>query len=82
MLMPTVVAVALGVAPVTQDPQPVNGDYSSRIGNYSQSIDRQGTTHVRGRDPRGRAYELTVDRNGNVEASVGERVVNFRVIEG
>jgi hypothetical protein len=81
MLMSTVVAVALGVAPVKQDAQIVTGDYSSQIGRYSQSIDRRGTTHIRGRDNHGRDYDLVVDRNGNVEANIGEKVVSFRVKE-
>jgi len=81
MLMSTIVAVALGVAPVKQDPQTIAGDYSSKIGTYSQSIDSRGTAHVSGRDARGQTYQLTVDRNGYVEATVGEHVVNFRVQE-
>jgi hypothetical protein len=81
MLMTTVVAVALGVAPVNQDPQPVTGDYSNRIGRYSQVVDRRGTTHVTGRDRLGTPYDLVMDKHGNVEATVGERVVTFRVKE-
>ncbi|MBV8907382.1 MAG: hypothetical protein JOZ20_00100 [Sphingomonas sp.] len=80
--MSTIVAVALGVAPVNQDPQLVTGDYSRKIGSYSQTTDRRGTTHVRGRDAKGRTYDLTLDRQGNVEASTADRVVNFRVREG
>jgi hypothetical protein len=81
MLIPTVVAVALGVAPVNQDVQTqvVSGDYSNRIGRYSQSVDRRGTKHINGRDPSGAPYELVIDRNGNVEASVGDHVVRFHV---
>jgi hypothetical protein len=81
MLMTTIVAVALGVAPVNQDPQSVTGDYSSRVGRYSQVVDRRGTTHVTGRDHLGTPYELVMDKNGNVEATVGERVITFRVKE-
>jgi hypothetical protein len=81
MLMTTVVAVALGVAPVNQDPQAVTGDYSSQVGHYSQIVDRRGTTHVTGRDRLGTPYELVMDKNGNVEATFGERVITFRVQE-
>jgi hypothetical protein len=79
MLISTVVAVALGVAPVNPDNQVIAGDYSSQIGRYSQFVDRRGTTHLRGRDARGVSYDLVMDRNGFVEASVGDRVVSFRV---
>ena len=84
MLMSTVVAVALGVVPVSSDPAIVTADtdFSSRIGRYTQRIDRRGTTHLRGADSNGRSYELVMDRNGNVEASVGEQVVSFRVTQG
>lgn len=81
MLMSTVLAVALGVAPVNHDPQSVAGDYSSQVGAYSQFVDRRGTTHVTGRDRRGRSYELVMDKRGNVEATVGERLITFRVKE-
>jgi hypothetical protein len=82
MLLSTVVAVALGVAPVNQDPQPVTGDFSARVGRFSQTIDRRGTTHVHGRDSSGRSYDLVLDKNGYVEATVGDHVVSFRVVEG
>jgi|KBSMisStandDraft_5_1062788.scaffolds.fasta_scaffold1177571_1 hypothetical protein len=81
MLISTVVAVALGVAPIKQDAptQIVSGDYSGRIGRYSQSVDGGGATHIIGRDRNGAPYELTIDRNGNVEGSVANHVVNFHV---
>ena len=83
MLMSTVVAVALGLVPVGSGPAIVTADtdFSSRIGRYSQTIDRRGTTYLRGQDANGRSYELVMDRNGNVEASIGERVVTFRVTQ-
>jgi len=83
VVISTVVAVALGVAPVDSNgvAQPLTGDYSDRIGAFSQSVDRRGATHVRGRDARGVPYELVMDRNGYVDASVGEWVVSFRVKE-
>lgn len=83
MIMATVVAVALGLTP-TRDvgaTELVTGDYSAQVGHYSQSIDRRGTTYVKGRDRRGVAYDLVMDKLGYVEARVGDRVVTFRVQE-
>jgi hypothetical protein len=81
MLISAVVAVALGVAPVDQvnPTQVISGDYSSQVGRYSKRIDARGTTYVRGTDRSGSGYEITVDRHGYVEASVGDRVVTFHV---
>jgi hypothetical protein len=83
MLMSTVVAVALGIAPVNHDGSVAvaSKDYSGEVGHYTQVVDRRGTTHVRGRDGRGRPYELIVSKSGYVEASVGERDISFRVEE-
>jgi len=83
MIISTVVAVALGLTPVGESAvaQIIDGDYSAAIGRYTQTVDRHGTTHVRGADARGVPYELIVDRNGYVEATVGDGVVNFRVQE-
>lgn len=81
MIIATVVAVALGLAPVDESKasETVSGDYSKAIGLYSQTVDRRGTSHVRGIDSRGVPYELMVDKRGYVEATVGDRVVSFRV---
>ena len=84
MLMSTIVAVALGLTPTPQAgaSQMVSGDYSAQVGQFSQYVDRRGTTHVRGRDHRGVSYELVMDRHGHVEASVGSSwVVQFQVQE-
>lgn len=83
MLMSTVVAVALGLVPIHQDPTVLDSaaDYSAAIGHYSQTVDRRGTTYLRGEDANGRSYELVMDKNGNVEASFGERVITFRVTQ-
>ena len=83
MMMTTVVAVALGLAPVQESsaPQTVSGDYSAAVGRYSQTVDRRGTSYVRGVDSRGVSYELVLDKRGYVEATVGERAVSFRVRE-
>jgi hypothetical protein len=81
MMITTVVAVALGLAPVNESnaPQTVSGDYSAAVGRYSQTVDRRGTSRVRGVDSRGVSYELVLDKRGYVEATVGERSVSFRV---
>ena len=81
MVISAVVAVALGVAPVDQHnpAQIISGDFSNEIGRFSQRTDRRGTTHVRGTDRPGSSYEITLDRHGNVEAEVGDRVVTFHV---
>ena len=83
MLMSTIVAVALGLTPTQQigTAQVVSGDYSTQVGRFSQYVDRRGTTHISGRDRRGMPYELVMDKHGYVEASVGSRIVNFRVQE-
>ena len=81
MLISTVIAVALGIAPVSTESQIVTGDYSDKIGRYSQSTGPQGTTYLKGYDRNGQAYELTIDRRGNVEAAVGERLITFQVRE-
>jgi hypothetical protein len=83
MLMSTIVAVALGLAPTQQaGNQFVSGDYSKQVGQFSQYVDRRGTTHVSGHDHWGVPYELVMDRNGYVEASVGSSwIVQFQVKE-
>jgi hypothetical protein len=83
MMMSTIVAVALGVAPVDENGtvRMISSDYSRKLGRYSQFVDRRGTTFVRGRDTSGRAYDITIDRNGYVEASVGELTITFRAEE-
>jgi hypothetical protein len=82
MLMSTIIAVALGMAPINPDGT-VSGDYSKIIGRYSQSVDNRGKTYVHGFHAiTGAPYELTMDRDGNVEATVGELIVNFQVKEG
>ena len=83
MMITTVVAVALGLAPVNESSasQTVSGDYSAAVGRYSQTVDRRGTNHLRGVDSHGVSYELVLDKRGYVEATVGERMVSFHVRE-
>ena len=83
MIMTTVIAVALGIAPVKDGSvQTVSGDYTTAIGRYSQTIDPQGTTHLRGFNRfNGAPYEIAIDKSGKVEATVGDTYVQFRVSE-
>ena len=84
MLMTTVVAVALGVAPI--GPNGVvaasRDNYASAVGRYTQTVDRNGATHLRGFNRlNGAAYDLIVRPDGNVEGDIGAWHVSFRVEE-
>jgi len=79
MIMTTVLAVALGLAPV-KDGEAVRGDYAKAIGRYSQTVDKQGTVHLRGRF-HGSPYEIDIDRNGQVEGTAGDFSVSFLVTD-
>ena len=84
MLMTTVVAVALGLAPVKQDGsvQPASDNYSNTVGRYSQTVGRDGKTHLRGFNRLTAApYDLTVDTSGHVEGVVGDWYVTFQVTD-
>ena len=83
MIMTTVLAVALGFAPVKNDSiQTVSGNFADAVGRYSQTIDKNGTTHLSGFNRlNGAPYEIAVDKNGKVEGTVGDWYVSFRVIE-
>jgi hypothetical protein len=79
MLMSTVVAVALGMAPVKQDGT-VTGDYSKIVGRFSQTIDKRGMTRLSGfHRVTGAPFEITIDKDGNVEGTVGELMITFQV---
>ncbi len=81
MLVSTVVAVPLGIAPVQPDGR-VTGNYDNMVSRYVQTVDASGKTHVRGFNRlNGTAYELTLDKYGNVEGSVGDWSVTFRIQE-
>lgn len=84
MIISAVLAVALGVAPVkeTASPQLIRFDetkIAAQIGQYRQSIGRDGKTHVRGFDRLGRPYHLAIDSNGHVQGEVGSWDVSFDV---
>ena len=86
MMMTTVLAVALGLAPVKDDGRAqlvrVEPQAEQMIGRYSQTIDARGRTHVHGFDRLGRPYELTLDGHGNVEGTVGPWSIAYHVSEG
>jgi hypothetical protein len=84
MIMSAVVAVALGLTPVAEGPVQtvrVSPDVAAKIGRYSQVTDGRGTTRIRGYDRLGRPYELVIDKNGHVEAEVGDEIVSFTASE-
>lgn len=84
MLMTTVVAVALGFAPIKQDGsiEPSRDNYSAMVGNYTQTVDRDGTTHLRGYSRfTGAPYDLKIGPDGKVEGDVGNFYVTFAVKE-
>ncbi len=82
MLLSTILAVALGYAPVkdgaTQIVRP-DRQAEQMIGRYRQTVDKNGRTHVRGFDRLGRAYDLTLDQSGDVEGTVGTWDIAFHV---
>jgi hypothetical protein len=81
MIINAIIAVALGVSPVSESdfPQLVRVDdrVAARIGKYEQFTDKKGNTHVRGYDRLGRAYDLTIDRQGQVTGQAGMWEVSF-----
>jgi hypothetical protein len=84
MLIGTVVAVALGLAPMNESkaPQLVKVDESriaAQIGHYTQEVREDGKTRIRGFDRLGRAYDLTMDASGHVQGDVGAWYVSFYV---
>ena len=86
MIINAVVAVALGAAPVQAGPgagaiYTTGQNMSELVRDYQQSTDRRGTTHIEGHDLKGRPFELTIDRKGYVEASVGFWSISFRVAD-
>lgn len=82
MLMTTVVAVALGFAAVNRDGsvQATSDNYASLVGPIAERIDSDGTRHLRGFNRiSGASYEVVVDKDGNVEATIGEQSITFHV---
>lgn len=82
MIVTAALAVALGLTPVKDSPEPqlVQVDevrLSAKIGPHRQSVGNDGTTHLKGTDRLGRAYDIAVDGKGHVEGVVGDWVVSF-----
>jgi hypothetical protein len=81
-MMPTIVAVALGLVPIQTDGTVGQLDATDvrRIGHYRESVDDTGTTHLQGMDrASGRPYHITINPFGRVEGSIGDTVVTFTV---
>jgi hypothetical protein len=81
-MMTTIVAVALGLAPIGHDGtvQPVSEDQARTIGRFSETTDDTGTTHLTGINRKtGEQFYLTVNPYGRVEGSVGDWAVTFQV---
>ena len=79
-----VLAVALGLTGVQdQAVQTVRVDRAAvarAVGHYSETVDRAGTTHLRGTDrTTGAAFDVTIAKDGRVDAQVGPWVRTFRV---
>lgn len=84
MLMSTVLAVALGLAPVKEEPavQIVPVSVSKLVGSYAQRVDRAGTVHLTGFDRvSGRYFRISVEKDGDVSGKIGEQLVSFHVAE-
>lgn len=83
MMMSAVVAVALGLTPVTESKSPqlvqVDDRIAAKVGRYKQFTGKDGKTHVRGFDRLGRAYDLAIDSKGHVQGDVGNWYVTFDV---
>ena len=86
MIISTVLAVALGIAPVkdSRSPQYVQVDeaqVAAEIGRYEQFVGKDGKTHIRGFDRLGRSYDLTIDSNNHVQGQVGDWYVEYSFAE-
>ena len=82
MIITTVIAVALGLAPIDarQPETVVTGDYDGAVGRYSQRVDGHGVIHLRGFHPQtGALYEMTINPTGTVDGDVGEHEIHFNV---
>lgn len=80
MLMTTVVAIALGYAPIDKDGsvQPSRDNYATIVGTFTQTVDRDGSTRLRGFSRfTGAPYDLKVRPDGKVEGDVGNFYVTF-----
>ena len=78
----TIIAVALGLTPVT-DGQIIHDSASvtRQVGRFAEQTDSRGVRHLRGFDAQGRPYHAAVDQHGRVEATVGGAVIEFTVAD-
>jgi len=84
MIVSAVLAVALNAVPIKHEPQTVtvSGQEISRlVRDVRRTVDRRGTTHLTGHDKRDRAFDLTIDKAGHVEGSVGIWDVAFQAVD-
>jgi hypothetical protein len=81
-MMTTIIAVALGLTPVERGGtvQPISSQDAYMIGNFSETVDDTGTTHLRGVNRlTGEIFHITVNPQGRVAGSVGSSIVTFNV---
>ena len=81
-MMTTIIAVALGLTPIQRDGtvEPISTQDETMIGNFSETVDDTGTTHLRGVNRlTGELFHITVNPRGRVVGSVGDSVVTFNV---
>ena len=85
MMISAIVAVALGLTPVTESKSPqlvrVDEKIAAQIGKYKQFEGKDGKTHVRGFDRLGRSYDLSIDAAGHVTGQAGSWDVSFDVAD-
>jgi hypothetical protein len=84
MIMSAVLAVALNAVPVKHQPHTITvsgQDISRLVRDVRQTVDRRGTTHLTGHDQRDRLFDLTIDKAGHVEGSVGSWDVAFQATD-
>jgi hypothetical protein len=79
-MMTTIVAVALGIVPVSGNGYvaPASASDASLVGNFRQSLDSNGNTRLRGfAGNSGRPFNLVVEPDGDVHGVVGDVTVEF-----
>lgn len=78
----TIIAVALGLTPVT-DGQVIQDSaaVARQVGHFAEQTDSRGVRHLRGFDTQGRPYHATVNQDGLVKAMVGGAVIEFTVAD-
>ena len=83
VLASTILAIALGLTPAN-DGRVVEADAvaaSREIGRFAEQTDANGVRHLRGFDQHGRAFKVTVGKDGRVQALVGGAVSEFTIAD-